>query len=121
MFSKNPAVFLLALLLLSALPAFAGASAASPAVPPLTAVDSTLIAGIGYDAESRTLAIAFRNSIDVFLYEGVPQDIYDQLLAAESRGRCFTHSVKPVFQGRTVPGGATNAVWRTPAGGSDPQ
>jgi hypothetical protein len=113
MFPKQISFFLLALFLLSAVPALGDGDAAD--IPPLSPLpDSTLISAAGYDPATQTLAIVFRHSIDVFLYDGVPQEVYDGFLAAESHGKCFVHSIKPVFSGRAVPGGATNAPWSTP-------
>lgn len=114
MFSKKFLLFPLALFLLSPLlPAFAAEDA--PAIPALSPVEgSRLLDAVGYDPATKTLAVVFRHSIDVFLYDDVPPEVFDELMASESRGTCFVRTVKPNYAGRAVPGGATNAPWRTP-------
>ncbi|MBQ7250971.1 MAG: KTSC domain-containing protein [Kiritimatiellae bacterium] len=107
---------LLVLACLAVRPSFAAEDA--PAIPALSPLEgSRLLAAVGYDPATKTLAVVFRNSIDVFLYDNVPQEAFDGLMAAESRGKRFVHDIKPNYAGRAVPGGATNAPWRTPAGG----
>jgi hypothetical protein len=52
------------------------------------AVDSSTMRSVGYEARSRILEIEF-NSGAVYQYVGVPARTYQQLLAAESKGRYF--------------------------------
>lgn len=52
----------------------------------LTVVESSMIYAVGYDPETETLHVVF-NSGGTYIYENVPQDIYDGLMAAESKGR----------------------------------
>ena len=52
----------------------------------LIKVDSSMIYAVGYDPETQTLEVVF-NRTGVYIYEGVPQEVYDGLLAAESKGR----------------------------------
>jgi hypothetical protein len=114
--SLKKILLLLAFSLFAVLPAFAAED--EPAIPALSPLEgSRLLAAVGYDPATQTLAVVFRNSIDVFLYEGVPQEAFDGLMAAESRGTCFVHDIKPNYAGRAVPGGATNAPWFPAAGG----
>lgn len=52
----------------------------------LTIVESSMIHAVGYDAETQTLEVVF-NSGRTYFYEGVSQEVYDGLMAAESKGR----------------------------------
>lgn len=58
-----------------------------------TAVSSSTIRAIGYEAESTTLEVEF-NSGAVYQYHGVPQDLFDGLMQAESKGRYLNAHVK---------------------------
>ena len=60
-------------------------------------VESTLIAQVGYDAETQTLFIKFVTTGDTYRYAGVPQAIYDALLAAPSKGKYFAANIKGAF------------------------
>ena len=60
-------------------------------------VESSLIAKAGYDAETQTLALQLVNSSDVYNYQGVPQDIYDGFLAAESKGSYYVSTIKAKY------------------------
>ena len=51
----------------------------------LKAVDSSMIAAAGYDPETRTLVVLF-NNVKAYEYHGVPQEEYEGLMAAESKG-----------------------------------
>ena len=60
------------------------------------AVRSKEIAIVGYEDETQTLEIAFRNG-GVYRYTQVPRDIYDRLMSAESLGVYFEQNVKNKF------------------------
>lgn len=61
-------------------------------------VDSTLIQQVGYDAASRTLVIKFVTDGSVYEYYDVPQEVYEALMAAESKGRYFTRHIKNKYR-----------------------
>lgn len=63
----------------------------------LLPVESSLIEKAGYDAAAQTLVIKLVNSSEIYTYQGVPQAIYDQFLAAESKGAFFVESIKGKF------------------------
>jgi hypothetical protein len=48
-------------------------------------VDSSMIAAVGYDAKTKTLEVLF-NSGKTYGYKGVPQEEFDGLMNAESKG-----------------------------------
>lgn len=58
-----------------------------------TPVASSNLASVGYDAASSTLEIEFHKS-GVYQYFAVPQDVYDSLMAAGSKGTYFDQSIK---------------------------
>lgn len=61
-------------------------------------VESTLIQQVGYDAATQTLTVKFVTDGSVYVYIGVPQAVYDQLMAAESKGNFFAKNIKNVYQ-----------------------
>ena len=61
------------------------------------AVNSTLIARVGYEADSTLLHLEFRDG-SLYRYFGVPVEVYEGLLAAESKGVYFNHRVRGAFQ-----------------------
>lgn len=50
-----------------------------------TPVQSSNVVSIGYDAETQVLEIEFRSG--VYQYQGVPRQVFDGLLAADSVGK----------------------------------
>ncbi len=59
-------------------------------------VESSHIASIGYDLESLTLEVEFKNG-KIGRYKGVPADKSDELMAAESVGRYLARNIKGVY------------------------
>lgn len=59
-------------------------------------VASSNIASIGYDAPSQTLEVEFLNGT-IYQYYGVPQNLYDQLMQAGSKGRFLNTYIKNAF------------------------
>jgi hypothetical protein len=51
----------------------------------LHSVESSMIQAFAYDAETKTLLVIF-NSGKTYRYLNVPTRVYDQLLAADSKG-----------------------------------
>lgn len=60
--------------------------------------NSSQIKGIGYDADSKTLAIQFNKGAAAYHYTDVPQEAYDALLAAESKGSHFGQHIRGKYQ-----------------------
>ena len=58
--------------------------------------DSSSIACVGYSPQSCTLEIEFRNG-ERYRYFEVPHQAYDQMLAAESKGRYFHRSIRQTY------------------------
>ena len=61
----------------------------------MDSVESNQVAKIGYDAETKTLAVTFtRGTGAVYHYPNVEQATYDQFMAAESIGKFFGTHIK---------------------------
>ena len=58
----------------------------------LIGVQSSVIAAAGYDPERRTLYVVF-NTGRVYEYMDVSAEIYDGLMAAESKGRFLNQTI----------------------------
>lgn len=56
-------------------------------------VDSSNIEAIGYDQAARELHVRFLHG-DMYAYHGVPEDIYDELMAAQSKGSYLNRVIK---------------------------
>lgn len=61
-----------------------------------TNVDSTSLSAVGYEPETGTLEIEF-NSGSVYQYFNVPEEIYLNLLEAESKGRFFQTDIRNIY------------------------
>jgi hypothetical protein len=61
-----------------------------------TAVDSSMMASVGYDRARKTLEIEFQTG-DVYEYFGVPYDVFRALLDAASMGRFFHAEIDRVY------------------------
>jgi hypothetical protein len=58
--------------------------------------NSSSIAAGGYDARSRTLRLRYIGG-DTYDYRNVPSVVFDDLLAAPSKGRFVNRHVKPYY------------------------
>jgi len=62
----------------------------------LTAVESSMIAAAGYDAETRTLVVLFNNGKS-YQYEDVPPEEFQGLMAAESKGKYMNSHIIEIY------------------------
>lgn len=60
-------------------------------------VTSSNIASIGYDVDSQTLEIEFLNG-GVYQYFEVPQQVYAEIMNADSHGQYLAHNIKGVYR-----------------------
>lgn len=60
------------------------------------AVDSSTMRSVGYEAKSRILEIEF-DSGAVYQYLDVPPRTYEELRAAESKGRYFNSEIRDSY------------------------
>ncbi|MEZ5873216.1 MAG: KTSC domain-containing protein [Nitratireductor sp.] len=59
-------------------------------------VASSNIASIGYDIPSQTLEVEFQNGT-IYQYYGVPENMYEQLMQAGSKGRFLNTYIKNAY------------------------
>lgn len=57
------------------------------------AVDSTTMRSVGYDSGQQILEIEFTSGA-IYQYLEVPAKVFDELMAAESKGRYFNHEIR---------------------------
>jgi len=60
-------------------------------------VESSNLASVGYDAAKQILEIEFNHG-GIYQYFDVPQDVYDELMDADSHGRYFVHNIKDGYE-----------------------
>lgn len=66
-------------------------------------VSSSNLAGVGYRKKGRKLAIAFLDG-SIYVYDGVPVEIYDALMAAPSHGTYFYWNIRQEYAYERVAG-----------------
>lgn len=59
-------------------------------------VSSSNLVSVGYDDSSQTLEIEFQDGA-VYQYFNVPQNIYDALMAAPSKGQFLAYQIRDRF------------------------
>jgi hypothetical protein len=62
----------------------------------LKPAESSMIKAVGYDPDARLLEVVFNNN-RIYHYEGVPPEVYEGLMAAESKGRYMLSEVIDVY------------------------
>jgi len=77
-------------------------------VPRMHSVESSAVAMIGYDAEREEAYVEYLDG-DLYVYEGVPADVFDELEKAESKGT-FVNTVIKEYPVREVEGGPVRGV-----------
>lgn len=62
---------------------------------PLTAVESTQVAAVGYDEARKTLAVTFEHGIgSIYHYPNVEPTLHAEFMAAPSKGKFFGKRIK---------------------------
>ena len=64
-------------------------------------VDSSSLSSVGYDAGSETLEVEFKNG-GVYRYLEVPEDEWQSLQSAESKGSYLNTHIKPSYRYRKL-------------------
>jgi len=59
-------------------------------------VSSSAIAELRYDADTQALEVQYKNG-GVYQYQGVPQDMFDQLMNASSKGTFINQQIKNAY------------------------
>lgn len=60
-------------------------------------VQSSALEQVTYDPQALTLRTTFRDSGRTYIYRGVPQDVYDGLIFANSIGTFFNAHIRDRF------------------------
>lgn len=68
----------------------------------LTPVESSNIASVGYDNIQNVLLIQFKGKDTVYAYQGVPVEVYNELMSAESIGSYYAKNIKKVYSNEKV-------------------
>ena len=63
----------------------------------LQPVESSWLDKAGYDPETRTLTIRMKYSSDVYEYQGVPEEVWRDFQAAESKGAFFAANIQNAY------------------------
>jgi hypothetical protein len=66
-------------------------------------VQSSALERVSYDERAHTLRATFRESHRTFVYEEVPQEIYDGLIFADSLGHYFNAHIRGHFSHWEIP------------------
>jgi hypothetical protein len=70
----------------------------------MTYVQSSALEQVAYDQMAHTLRATFRDSGRTYIYRGVPQDVYDGLIFADSIGAFFNAHIRDCFDFEEVDG-----------------
>ena len=63
-------------------------------MPEMHPVDSTNIEAIGYDESSQELYVRFLESGDTYVYFGVEEWVFDEMMQSDSKGGYLNQEVK---------------------------
>jgi hypothetical protein len=90
-----------------------------PAIP-LVPVDSSQVDRVGYDAESKTLAVQFKHGAKaIYHYPNVEPETHAAFMAAESKGVFFREHIKALpFEKFAAEPEAEQSADQAPAGGT---
>ena len=66
-------------------------------------LQSAALKAVFYDEIRHTLRATFRETNKTYVYEGVPQELYDRLLFADSIGAFFNRHIRDRFRFRELP------------------
>ena len=65
-------------------------------------MESATLVAVGYKPAEELLEVEFHSGL-IYRYDGVPLDLYRQLLSAESKGRFFNLHIRNHFQAFRLP------------------
>lgn len=65
-------------------------------VPKLRPVDSSCVARVGYDPNAEEVYVEFHGS-GLYAYRGVSPRVYEEFLAADSKGTFVNEEIKPRY------------------------
>jgi len=87
---------LMVMVTLAAFPVMAQEAETAPAES-LQMVESSVIDEVGYDEATQALTLKF-DSGETYEYKAVPKAVYDELMAAESKGQYFQKNIKGKYE-----------------------
>lgn len=70
-------------------------------LPRIQRVESSSIDAIGYDSATCRLYVRFVGS-RTYVYEDVPESVYDEFMAADSKGRFHNFEIKNAYSYRRL-------------------
>lgn len=76
-------------------------------------VESSQIHSIGYDPKSKMLVVNFKRG-GIYQYSDVPQEVFDQFMAAPSKGKFLGAEIKGKFEFKRlnpIPDKPKEAAW----------
>lgn len=65
-------------------------------------VESSAMTSVGYDAEAHILEVQFKNGGAIRQYYGVSQQVFDELMAANSQGDFFNLNINGKYSEKRV-------------------
>jgi hypothetical protein len=65
-------------------------------------VQSSALEEVSYDEAAHTLCATFRESGRTYVYEGVPQEVYDGLIFSDSLGAYFNAHIRDQYPFREI-------------------
>jgi hypothetical protein len=65
-------------------------------------LQSAALKAVFYDEAHHSLRATFRDTGRTYVYEGVPQELYDRLLFADSVGGFFNRHIRDRFRFREI-------------------
>lgn len=68
-------------------------------------VVSSFIAAVGYDNIQNILHVQFKSNGSIQKYQGVPPELYQSMMSADSIGSFYTKNIKGVIKSDSVEGG----------------
>lgn len=70
----------------------------------LTPVKSSNLAAVGYDAAQNVLHVQFKGKETVYEHRGVPKEIYELMMSADSIGSFYARNIKSNYKGQALAG-----------------
>ena len=66
-------------------------------MPEMHYVDSSNVEAIGYDSDAQELHVRFLQSGETYVYYGVEEWVFDEMMQADSKGTYLNTNVKGTF------------------------
>lgn len=70
-------------------------------LPNMVPVDSSNVAQIGYDSDNIELYVEYISG-QIYVYSGVPESTYEELLSSDSKGSYMNREIKPNYSCRNI-------------------